>query len=51
MFGRSAGGMSVGLLMLSPLAHGLYHNVILQSGTAASPFAALEMYEARERAT
>ncbi|XP_050400946.1 acetylcholinesterase [Patella vulgata] len=34
--GHSAGGCSVGLLMLSPMAKGLFQNVIQQSG---SPFA------------
>ena len=48
--GESAGGMSVALLMLSPLASGLYRNVIMQSGTAVALFSVLERSEADERA-
>nr|XP_015820281.2 uncharacterized protein ces2b [Nothobranchius furzeri] len=33
--GESAGGMSVSLLLLSPLSDGLYHRAIAESGTAA----------------
>lgn len=33
IFGESAGAMSVTYLMLSPLAEGLFHRVIAQSGT------------------
>jgi len=33
IFGHSAGGQDVGLLMLSPLARGLFHKAIMQSGT------------------
>lgn len=33
IFGESAGGMSVGALIVSPLARGLFHGAILQSGT------------------
>lgn len=32
IFGESAGGMSVGALIASPLAKGLFHRAILQSG-------------------
>ena len=46
IFGESAGGASVGLLMLSPLARGLFQNAILQSGTAAVLWAAQERDEA-----
>ena len=46
LFGESAGGISVGLLMLSPLTKGLYQNAILQSGTATSFFSYLEQDEA-----
>jgi para-nitrobenzyl esterase len=35
IFGESAGGMSVGALIASPLAKGLFHRAILQSGTGA----------------
>lgn len=50
IFGESAGGMSVALLMLSPLASGLYQNVIMQSGTAVSLPSHLERQEADLRA-
>jgi para-nitrobenzyl esterase len=33
VFGQSAGAASVGILMMSPLADGLFHRAILQSGT------------------
>ena len=36
IFGESAGGMSVGALVLSPLAHGLFQRAILQSGAPNS---------------
>lgn len=39
IFGESAGGSSVHYLILSPLATGLFHNAILQSGTAFSLWA------------
>ncbi|MCQ4158422.1 carboxylesterase family protein [Roseomonas sp. GC11] len=32
LFGESAGGVSVGYLMASPLARGLFHRAIMQSG-------------------
>ncbi|XP_031571703.1 uncharacterized protein LOC116305864 [Actinia tenebrosa] len=50
IFGESAGGMSVSLLMLSPLAKGLYKNVILQSGAAPALYTALLDNEPKERA-
>jgi para-nitrobenzyl esterase len=34
IFGESAGGMNVNILMASPLAKGLFHRVISESGTA-----------------
>eukprot|EP00066_Takifugu_rubripes_P011390 XP_003980054.2 PREDICTED: fatty acyl-CoA hydrolase precursor, medium chain-like [Takifugu rubripes] len=34
IFGESAGGISVSLLLLSPLAEGLFHRAIAESGTA-----------------
>lgn len=34
LFGHSAGGQDVGLLMLAPEARGLFHKAIAQSGTA-----------------
>lgn len=50
IFGESAGGYSVALLMLSPLASGLYQNVIMESGTAVALSASLERDEADFRA-
>ncbi|XP_048112237.1 fatty acyl-CoA hydrolase precursor, medium chain-like [Alosa alosa] len=35
IFGESAGGVSVSLLVLSPLSTGLFHRAIAESGTAA----------------
>lgn len=35
IFGESAGAVSVGCLLASPLAEGLFHRAILQSGSAA----------------
>jgi para-nitrobenzyl esterase len=37
IFGQSAGAMSVNLLTISPLARGLFHRVIAQSGGAFIP--------------
>lgn len=34
LFGESAGGFAVGALLASPLAKGLFHRAILQSGTS-----------------
>ena len=42
IFGESAGGASVALHMFSPLSYGLYNQVILQSGTAATTFAGMD---------
>ena len=39
IFGESAGGSSVGLLLLSPLSKGLFHRAIALSGNEFSPFA------------
>ena len=39
IFGESAGGSSVGLLVLSPLSKGLFHCAISISGVDLSPFA------------
>lgn len=50
IFGGSSGGMCVALLMLSPLASGLYKYVIMQSGTAAALSSVMEMNEAHSRA-
>ena len=50
IFGQSAGAASVGLHMLSPLSSGLYHKVILQSGTAAATFAGMDNKTATDMA-
>ena len=34
IFGESAGGMSVGMHVLSPMSRGLFHRAISHSGTA-----------------
>ena len=47
IFGESAGGHSVGQLMASPLAHGLFHRAIAQSGTGFQQFQDID--EAHER--
>lgn len=50
IFGHSAGAASVALHMLSPLSYGLYHKVIIQSGSAAATFGANEKKTAKELA-
>jgi para-nitrobenzyl esterase len=37
VFGESAGAMSIGCLLAMPLAHGLFHKAILESGVAIFP--------------
>ena len=37
IFGESAGGMSVGMLVASPMAGGLFHRAISESGGAVAP--------------
>lgn len=39
LFGESAGAASVSYLVLSPMAKGLFHRAITQSGSALSPWA------------
>ncbi|XP_055584964.1 juvenile hormone esterase [Uranotaenia lowii] len=39
IFGQSAGSVSVHMLMMSPMAKGLFHKAIAQSGTALNPWA------------
>lgn len=48
IFGRSAGSFAVGTLILSPLAKGLFHRGILQSGSPLSPNAAVNKTVALE---
>jgi para-nitrobenzyl esterase len=45
LFGHSAGGQDVGLLMLSPMAKGLFARGILQSGTPGFGFAPRSLAE------
>ncbi|XP_022610069.1 fatty acyl-CoA hydrolase precursor, medium chain-like [Seriola dumerili] len=42
IFGESAGGVSVSLLLLSPLSNGLIHHAIAESGTAAMDLLVLD---------
>ena len=37
LFGESAGSLSIAIHMVSPMSKGLFHQAILQSGTALSP--------------
>jgi len=50
IFGESAGGMSVGILVASPAARGLFHRAISESGGAvSSPRGTLKMAEEQGR--
>uniref|UniRef100_W8BIG0 Carboxylic ester hydrolase n=1 Tax=Ceratitis capitata TaxID=7213 RepID=W8BIG0_CERCA len=42
LFGESAGASSVQMLLLSPLAEGLFHRAISQSGSALNPWSMAE---------
>lgn len=46
VLGVSSGGASVGLLLLSPLSKGLFHQAIAESGVELSPFAFRTVEEA-----
>ncbi|XP_059469513.1 juvenile hormone esterase-like [Neocloeon triangulifer] len=48
VFGESAGGASVHYLLISPLAKGLFHRAILQSGSAFNPWAFRSLEESVE---
>lgn len=50
IFGESAGSASVHLLMLSPLAKGLFHKVIAQSGSALNGWSRCEKNVAEQAA-
>uniref|UniRef100_A0A131Z4S3 Carboxylic ester hydrolase n=1 Tax=Rhipicephalus appendiculatus TaxID=34631 RepID=A0A131Z4S3_RHIAP len=50
LFGESAGAVSVGLHVLSPLSGSLFHRVILQSGSPVAPWGFQERDKARESA-
>lgn len=43
IFGESAGGAAVDFLMASPLAEGLFHKAIVQSGANREPYARLSV--------
>lgn len=45
IFGESAGGMSVCNLLTSPLAQGLFHKAIIESGPCFSPYPGLDFME------
>ncbi|XP_060565855.1 acetylcholinesterase-like isoform X2 [Ruditapes philippinarum] len=49
LFGESAGAVSVGMHMLSPLSHAKFHRVILQSGAPQAAWATLSEKEAKNR--
>ena len=46
LFGESAGGMCVALLLASPAAGGLFHAAIVQSGAPLSPLARMDKHPA-----
>ncbi|KAL1462601.1 hypothetical protein WDU94_014424 [Cyamophila willieti] len=50
IFGFSAGGASVDFHVISPQSKDLFHNAILQSGTASCPWAITPQSIARQRA-
>ncbi|KAL4219722.1 hypothetical protein ACF0H5_020136 [Mactra antiquata] len=49
LFGESAGGVSVGMHLLSPLSRGKFHRVIMQSGAPQAAWATLSDKEAKNR--
>lgn len=51
LFGESAGGASVGMHLLSAPSRGLFHRVVMQSGSPNGPWASVSPGEARRRAT
>ncbi|HUQ82575.1 MAG TPA: carboxylesterase family protein [Gemmatimonadaceae bacterium] len=50
IFGESAGGFAVGTLLMSPLARGLFHRAILESGTGMQPYNTLPRVVGEARA-
>jgi para-nitrobenzyl esterase len=50
IFGESAGGMSINRLMISPLARGLFHKAIAQSGAGREPETPLAKAEEQGKA-
>ncbi|XP_054723161.1 acetylcholinesterase-like [Uloborus diversus] len=49
IFGESAGAVSVGLHLLSPLSRNFFNQAILQSGSATSPWGVLDRKEIMRR--
>ncbi|GFY56268.1 acetylcholinesterase [Trichonephila inaurata madagascariensis] len=49
LFGESAGAVSVGLHLLSPLSRHLFSQAIMQSGSATSPWGVMERKENMKR--
>lgn len=49
LFGESAGAASVSMHLLSPLSKGLFHQAILQSGTAINPWSYVPSNESLRR--
>lgn len=50
VYGYSAGSASVHYLAISPLAEGLFHKAILQSGVASNPWASVSIDSMKESA-
>ncbi|HEX4198550.1 MAG TPA: carboxylesterase family protein [Caulobacteraceae bacterium] len=50
IFGESAGGMAINRLMISPLARGLFHKAVAQSGAGREPGTPLAKAEAQGQA-
>ena len=48
IFGESAGAISVSSLILSPMAKGLFHRAIMESGVAIIPYLKAPDYERNE---
>ncbi|RMZ96447.1 acetylcholinesterase type 1 [Brachionus plicatilis] len=51
LFGESAGSVSVSLHLLSPLSSNLFHNAIMESGTALADWTLLNHEDAMKRST
>lgn len=51
LFGESAGSVSVSLHLLSPLSSNLFHNAIMESGTALADWSLLNHEDAIKRST
>jgi para-nitrobenzyl esterase len=49
LFGQSSGAEYVGCLMTSPLAHGLFHRAIMQSGSATDLYPSVHQVDSAEK--